>query len=269
MAQRTWPVLTSLREFTELIDKATEQDAQAPRWYRGSGECGHDLLPSLFHGAKQQDVNERVALEGRLLTAFQQRSVPFLNRNPVDEWEWLFLMQHYRLPTRLLDWTENPFVALYFALTKAVEREKSGKCNSDSRAAVWLLRPAEWNAWAGKRSDVGKAVLTTEDVRGYAPQRGEMLDDGRPLAISGVHSNVRITAQRGAFVVFGRNVKPMNSALALKGFPSGILDRVDVPIGNVHDLLRRVTSIGITDSLVYPDLEGLAKELRRTFGLEV
>jgi hypothetical protein len=54
-----------------------------------------------------------------LVMRFRQRTIPLHSRDLSDEWDALFFMQHYGVPTRLLDWTENPFIAFYFAVMSA------------------------------------------------------------------------------------------------------------------------------------------------------
>ena len=56
------------------------------------------------------------------ITRFKQNALSFLDRPPSNEWEWLLLMQHHSLPTRLLNWTENPLVALYFVVKESLRR---------------------------------------------------------------------------------------------------------------------------------------------------
>lgn len=66
-------------------------------------------------------------MEFDILNRFKHRSIPFQQRPLNTDWEYLFFMQHFGVPTRLLDWSENSHVALYFAIAAAEEhRDSSG-----------------------------------------------------------------------------------------------------------------------------------------------
>src|SRR5688500_7332224 len=75
-----------------------------------------------------------------------QRAIPYHTRDLRDDWEALFFMQHYGVPTRLLDWTENPLTALHFALMGSPSSwDKSNGRTYTKTAAIWVWNPTEWN----------------------------------------------------------------------------------------------------------------------------
>jgi hypothetical protein len=123
----------------EFFDVARDLGATSPTWrlwFRGVHDATYSLVPRLYRGGG--DAAELLARERDMLDEFRSRSRPLLEGNVYSDWERLFVMQHYGVPTRLLDWSENAFFALYFALA-AAERDRAPD------AAVWVLDPARWN----------------------------------------------------------------------------------------------------------------------------
>src|SRR5262245_49355448 len=102
-----------INNVAELLAQLAQLSAAVPNeivWFRGHGNVAHTLLPSIARHANG------LAREEMLLKRFKQNAFPFTHRPPQEEWDWLFLMQHFGVPTRLLDWTESPLVGLYFAV---------------------------------------------------------------------------------------------------------------------------------------------------------
>jgi hypothetical protein len=111
----------------------------AKPWFRGHTNTKYTLLPSILR--KGNEANEfEITTKFRLL-APGYIEVPETGR--LDQW--LFLMQHHRLPTRLLDWTENPLYAALFATTKAFDTEKE----IENDAAIYCIDPIALNHLSG------------------------------------------------------------------------------------------------------------------------
>jgi hypothetical protein len=186
----------------------------------------------------------------------------------------LFFMQHYGVPTRLLDWTENPFMGLYFAVMSSPFRGKfkAGQpiLSFSSDAAVWMLDPIEWNRHALKHQGFDRGILTPYDetVQSYRPMTKFPDMNVQPVALYGAHNSPRIVAQRGAFTIFGQNLKGMEQAYVKEVFPKDCLTKIVLKRNVLQGMREAILKYGITESVVFPDLDGLAKEIKRGFQFE-
>jgi hypothetical protein len=159
------------------------------------------------------------------------------------------------LPTRLLDWTESSLIALYFAV-----RDHAG----DHDAAVWVMNP--W--WLNKQTlgayempDAGSPRIT---AWGPVPE-GKELDVRPPVAIKPVHASPRIAAQKGFFTIHGseRGVLERLVRVDADGGP-GIVKLV-IPAASVEAVKSDLAVAGITETAIFQDLDGLAREIRTGF----
>lgn len=180
----------------KLVTEWTPRDVDwyVQPWFRGHGKASWSLKPGWYRfPVATPGLGTNYYNEATLLETFKLRAPMYLERVPATDWEWLFLMQHYGIPTRLLDWTESSLIALYFAIRDSV---------GDADAAVWVMNP-----WWLNRATFGDYVLfPADDPRAatHAPPRPNQRIQGTlPIAITPIHANHRIAAQRGVFTVHG------------------------------------------------------------------
>ncbi len=100
-------------------------------WFRGEPASDTPLLPSLYRprpDGSQHNENALLQMFRMRAPSFGKEAIP--DRGHIDQW--LFLAQHVGLPTRLLDWTENALLALYFTL-------------KEDQPIVWMIDPMRLN----------------------------------------------------------------------------------------------------------------------------
>ncbi len=248
-------------DFKELLDEIEKfQGEHDASWYRGTGNARYKLVPSLFRHSSKARIEELSTLERQLTTRFVQRSQPFLSRTLTNDWDKLFLMQHYGVPTRLLDWSENPFVAAYFALCNYENLKKD--------AAFWMCDPILWNRSALQHISYSGGVLdeSSEQLRTYALGTDIYQMPKQPIMIYGTYNSARIVAQRGGFALFGQGLNAMEDVYMNGNYEKGCLRKITIPRDKIIDIRTSLFRKGFTESVVFPDLEGLAKELKRVFG---
>lgn len=206
--------ITSLKDLTGVVeDLSGEHEAL---WFRGCGKSSYPLQPSLYRHPSVRQVRELLNLEKQITERFKQRCLPYLNQ-PITifgespYWEWLFRMRHAGVPTRLLDWTENPYVALYFAVSSAPYTISNGNVEYEENVAVWLMDPCAWNekvlesiGWKG-----GVLYRSDSGLNGYELQEdAEVMREG-PVNMYGTQNSANMVVQFGVFTIFGKDLRPM------------------------------------------------------------
>lgn len=255
--------VTTLSEALKKVEKF--QAAHSDVWFRGVSNDAYGLLPSIarLSGKSADQIIEQV--EPGISANFAQRSPPFIDRDLTDPWRALFFMQHYGIPTRLLDWSESPFVAIYFALA-SIRRDAAGVPLAD--AAIWLCDPVAWNRTALSHISFRGGVLdeSCDEIKAYSPGSKLTQIGTMPVMIYGAHNSSRIVAQRGVFALFGKNLTAMQELHIAQPFPAGTLQKLRIRAAHVDGMLASLYKSGIAESVIFPDLYGLSLEIRRKFG---
>jgi len=252
----------SLRQFIKRIEQIKDdwesEDGEPSLWFRGSQNASWVLVPKLFR--PKAPVKDLLEKEDEIREEFVRRAPSLTSYNPRNAWEWYFLMQHYGAPTRLLDWTEDPQIGLYFAV-------KDGEGYHD--AAVWVVDPWRLNELVLGKDEVlppGSDGFSDSDIRKYKPWLPDRFDAKQrlktklPVAIFPNQFDRRIAAQRSCFTVHGVKTDSLE-----KLFPKSqnLFAKIVIPARAIENVRGELEDNSIDEATIYPDLEGLGKCVAR------
>lgn len=257
--------VTTISEFVEWVEEVgdsftTTEGYEAP-WFRGHGSQHYVLTPTLY----RTDEGRSKFADDELRNEFMRKALPLVaERAPRDDWEWYFLMQHYRAPTRLLDWTDSALVALYFALTSY-----SPSAGAEIHPVVWALNPWVLNRFQN-RTDGSPLGADWPLIKDYLPPvfEGDSLPRF-PIAIDPNYAAQRMLVQHSHFTVHGSDTRSFEMMQKHLSLDDGLCG-VDISF-EVQELDRwrwHLTLLGITETTIFPDLEGLARELRLEYQID-
>jgi len=212
-------------------------------WYRGQADSTWSLTPSL---ARNPDWAEA---ELSLLKKFKQNAITHAGTTNTD-WGWLFLMQHHRLPTRLLDWTEHPLVGLFFAV--------EGKQHHTTEGTLWCLDPVSLNAHANISYSFPHELPAFEDdqiLNSYLPTKilQEKTSDLNPVAGIAYRNSPRIVAQMGTFTITHRRHTPIESIADRKH-----IWRYNIPPLIKEELIEELALLRVNRLSLFPELDEVA-----------
>lgn len=234
-----------IKKIGDLLRVLDDQlDADSIVWFRGQSDSSWRLIPGLGRSGAESSA------EMALIKRFKQNAVPHITTKPATEWEWLFLMQHHRLRTRLLDWTESPLAGLFFSVINEPSKD----------AALWCLDPVALNRNANITFSHNLEIPAfdhDEILNNYLPTTiaSETTSDLPPIAAIASRNSPRIAAQLGTFTICHRNFTPIESVGDKKH-----VWRIIVPATAKVKILKELKHLRYTKLTLFPELDSVADD---------
>lgn len=191
-------------------------------FYRGHASVDYKLLPSI--GRVYVDGQDMALLqyEREIFEDFKRKYSMFTDVRPKNDMEFLFLAQHYGLPTRLLDWTYNPLIALYFAC----------KSHPDKDGVVYQGYPFYHKMFRPEKDD----ILAFDSYSYLVPNL----------------TDVRYKNQNGLFVLYPEPWKDNFSYVSTQFV---------IPAAVKNGIMMKLSKIGFTQSFIMPSLDSLCQDI--------
>lgn len=209
-----------VRKFTQFHEIIEKYDARTVI-YRGIKSVKFPLIPKIGRIVPPDSTASREKNEQEILRLFKERAFQYLDFIPTSDWDWLAIGQQYGLPTRLLDWTDNPLVACFFAVDET----------SEDDGVIYAYR--------------NESYISTEEH----PDPFEYQEVGKFIP---KHLTQRITTQGGLFTIHPNPYEP---------FESNDMEKIIIPNGIRSELKRTLNKYGVDRFSLFPSLDGLAAHI--------
>ncbi|WP_396145215.1 FRG domain-containing protein [Flavobacterium sp.] len=266
--EKRYDIVNSFLKDGEKLSEATANRKPytplLPNAYRIYGRVEINDYEHIFENTKD--------IENNYKAEFSRKSINFFNQNRIEnnEWNKYFLMQHYGLKTRLLDWTENALVAIYFSIEDV---------STDDDAVIWILNPHRLNnltyksieGYSGNSSDIyfphshqKKDLISDEgklDIdelcRKYLEMDFNSNEKAYPLAIYPYLFDERMKLQKACFTIFGNEINGLLENDQKDNFLKSIL----IDGYKKKQIKEELRWLGISKENVYPGLESNCSDI--------
>ncbi len=287
-------IIKGVHNFIEIIDELSYSyhtygffDVPVhPKFvFRGVGKKSYPLLPNILrnhvtniHGMEIPNRKYTAwATEKSILKNFIAEASGIVNSIPYsDLYRWAEYAQHYGAPTRFMDWTGNPLVALFFACC----------AKGEENPAVWVLNISNYQIFAEQNNmeTIDKDTINTMTSSEIINQ---MLDNKHilnyPIIYQPHYVDTRMSAQSSYFMVWGNKCEALDEMIPEENYmqlsnadsnrgrtfrkmqEQGIILKIEIYNDRKQEILRTLDIMGINDKTLFPGLDGIGKYIERKY----
>jgi hypothetical protein len=248
-------LLRNVQEYIDVIGYLCATFGTDVPWYRGVSHSKYALIPKVY---REHLWERHKDYEWWIAGDFENRARPFIpNHHNYSEWDWYFTMQHYGLPTRLLDWTRGSLIALYFAVKKP---------QNTHIPSVYFMNPywfdevvygevegRVYNTDAKSISEAHRSRLSS-----YLESREKIPDF--PLCIEPPVVDPRINAQKSVFTIHGKHINSFR--MVARDNEKAQIVKIRFSTKNATNIKNQLYGMGISEGTLFPGLEGVAEDVK-------
>ncbi|WP_077340457.1 FRG domain-containing protein [Pseudocolwellia agarivorans] len=274
----------SVNDFLNVISNVDEDELSS--YFRGHANKKFELQPSIYRKDEWYSNEDKIVREiiMRCPSDFSHMQTNF---------EKLVKMQHYDLPTRLLDITENPLVALYFSCSSLEEKGEDGEVvffkipqkeikyfDSDTvsviSALAWAKNDFEINFQHKKNSiefykenkHANRLMHIIKQEKSYFLEKINPDHLQSVLCVKPKLDNPRVIRQEGAFLLFGiDNNKHHAQKVPSTWLGSPQQKRIIIKSKYKEDILNQLSKIGISKDKLFPEIDKVSEFIKNEYGL--
>jgi hypothetical protein len=264
-------ILTAVEEFSKKWNSSPFGTEEL--WFRGVKKKYYQLLPGIHRKPREKALPFD---EVNIFERFKALATPYTPTRVMDDWEWYFLAQHHRLPTRLLDWTENILAAIYFAIAEEIESngpiamaesQKSSPTTDeygDESPVIWVLDAGSLNSITLDSNDDAILCPGTPFTNGYLPDNiiKQTEKNKLPFSLLPIRANSRIIAQQGMFTIHGYDKTPIEDLIRIEKGDNLKIGRIEIDRCQIYKIWSQVERMGINRLSLFPDLDSVSFYIR-------
>lgn len=291
-------IIKSLSDYLQVVEELKEEYPArlfgnnltvCTLLFRGHSDISYRLEPGIHRktitrlGEKQEITNSRYtafSTEKRILRHFMSEASAFVPVGSIDYNDyskWVSLAQHYGVPTRFLDWTSNPLVALYFAC----------EGNDSKDAVVWMCHLNNYERFArfaeqNENRGTGNATIA-ELIKRCVEGSCENTDLPKyPFFYKPYYFDTRMSAQSSHFMIWGEDERAFEEMIPEERYmqftppPDGVriysvddrkccLYKVTIKASSKQELMRQMDTVGINAKTLFPGLDGIGRYIERHY----
>jgi hypothetical protein len=212
--------ITEIKKSDQVFSFFSKYRKQTALKYRGQSNAAWKLIPR----AGRPPLNDRN--DKQLFNHWKRRAIAYLPRASYSNWEFISVANHNGVPTRLLDWTQNPLIAIFFACIE----------NFDNNGAVFIHEP--------------DGYFMTEKFDPFESEENTI------YFIQPTATSSRIINQVGYFSIHNKPDLELTADTT-----KNTIEKIIIPKEQKKEIIFMLHQFGVNNLAIYPDLEGLSKHL--------